>query len=97
MNVVRVVRAVEAFQRRGFESGTILEVGPWFGSFALPLRRLGYDVVAATPTSVTWARRVRRAAEQNESVTDRRFNLRVRASGAAADVEASAGQGQRLA
>jgi len=46
MNVVRVVRVVEALRRRGFESGAILEVGSWFGSFALALQRLGYDVVA---------------------------------------------------
>ncbi len=46
MNVVRVVRAVELMRRRGFESGDVLEVGAWFGSFALPLRRLGYEVVA---------------------------------------------------
>jgi ABC-type polysaccharide/polyol phosphate transport system ATPase subunit/2-polyprenyl-3-methyl-5-hydroxy-6-metoxy-1,4-benzoquinol methylase len=46
MNVVRVVRLVELLQRRGVASGDVLEVGAWFGSFALPLRRLGYDVVA---------------------------------------------------
>ena len=46
MNVVRVVRLVELLQRRGFEGGRMLEVGAWFGSFALALRRLGYDVVA---------------------------------------------------
>ena len=46
MNVVRVVRLVELIRRRGFESGKVLEVGAWFGSFALALRRLGYDVVA---------------------------------------------------
>jgi 2-polyprenyl-3-methyl-5-hydroxy-6-metoxy-1,4-benzoquinol methylase len=46
MNVVRVVRLVELLQRRGLESGAVLEVGAWFGSFALALRRLGYDVVA---------------------------------------------------
>ena len=46
MNVVRVVRLVEGLRRRGFEAGEVLEVGAWFGSFALALRRLGYDVVA---------------------------------------------------
>jgi SAM-dependent methyltransferase len=46
MNVVRVVRLVEVLRRQGFEAGTVLEVGSWFGSFALALRRLGYDVVA---------------------------------------------------
>jgi 2-polyprenyl-3-methyl-5-hydroxy-6-metoxy-1,4-benzoquinol methylase len=46
MNVVRVVRLVELLRRRGFEGGAVLEVGAWFGSFALALRRLGYDVVA---------------------------------------------------
>jgi SAM-dependent methyltransferase len=46
MNVVRVVRLVESLRRRGVESGTVLEVGAWFGSFALSLGRLGYDVVA---------------------------------------------------
>jgi SAM-dependent methyltransferase len=46
MNVVRVVRLVEELRRRGFESGEVLEVGAWFGSFALALRRLGYEVVA---------------------------------------------------
>jgi 2-polyprenyl-3-methyl-5-hydroxy-6-metoxy-1,4-benzoquinol methylase len=46
MNVVRVVRLVELARRRGFHSGDVLEIGAWFGSFSLPLRRLGYDVVA---------------------------------------------------
>jgi 2-polyprenyl-3-methyl-5-hydroxy-6-metoxy-1,4-benzoquinol methylase len=46
MNVVRVVRLVELLRRRGFESGEVLEVGAWFGSFALALCRLGYNVVA---------------------------------------------------
>ena len=46
MNVVRVVRLVEALRRRGFEQGHVLEVGSWFGSFALALRRLGYGVTA---------------------------------------------------
>jgi 2-polyprenyl-3-methyl-5-hydroxy-6-metoxy-1,4-benzoquinol methylase len=46
MNVVRVVRLVEQLRRRGVEPGRVLEVGAWFGSFALALRRLGYDVVA---------------------------------------------------
>ena len=46
MNVVRVVRLVELLRRRGFEGGEVLEVGAWFGSFALALRRLGYNVVA---------------------------------------------------
>ena len=46
MNVVRVVRLVELLRCRGFEGGEVLEVGAWFGSFALALRRLGYDVVA---------------------------------------------------
>jgi len=46
MSVVRVVRLVEALRRRGVEGGTVLEVGAWFGSFALALRRLGFDVVA---------------------------------------------------
>jgi 2-polyprenyl-3-methyl-5-hydroxy-6-metoxy-1,4-benzoquinol methylase len=46
MNVVRVVRLVDLLRRRGVESGEVLEVGAWFGSFALALRRLGYGVVA---------------------------------------------------
>jgi SAM-dependent methyltransferase len=46
MNVVRVVRVVELLRRRGFSGGELLEVGAWFGSFALALRRLGYSVVA---------------------------------------------------
>jgi 2-polyprenyl-3-methyl-5-hydroxy-6-metoxy-1,4-benzoquinol methylase len=46
MNVVRVVRLVELLRRRGFERARVLEVGAWFGSFALALRKLGYDVVA---------------------------------------------------
>jgi SAM-dependent methyltransferase len=46
MNVVRVVRLVESLRRRGIETGTVLEVGAWFGSFALSLRRLGYEVLA---------------------------------------------------
>jgi 2-polyprenyl-3-methyl-5-hydroxy-6-metoxy-1,4-benzoquinol methylase len=46
MNVVRVVRLVELLQRRGFQGGGVLEVGAWFGSFALAFRRLGYNVVA---------------------------------------------------
>jgi SAM-dependent methyltransferase len=32
--------------RRGLERGAVLEWGSWFGSFALPLQRLGYDVTA---------------------------------------------------
>jgi SAM-dependent methyltransferase len=47
MNVVRVVRLVESLRRRGVKTGTVLEVGAWMGSFALSLRRLGYEVVAA--------------------------------------------------
>jgi SAM-dependent methyltransferase len=43
---VRVVRLVERLRRRGVEGGRVLEVGAWFGSFAIALRRLGYDVVA---------------------------------------------------
>jgi 2-polyprenyl-3-methyl-5-hydroxy-6-metoxy-1,4-benzoquinol methylase len=46
MNVVRVVRLADQLRRRGVARGRILEVGAWFGSFALALRRLGYDVVA---------------------------------------------------
>jgi SAM-dependent methyltransferase len=46
MNVVRVVRLVELLRRRGFDAGAVLEVGAWFGSSAVALRRLGYDVVA---------------------------------------------------
>ena len=46
MNVVRVVRLVELLRRRGIEGGTVLEVGAWFGTFALALRRIGYDVTA---------------------------------------------------
>ncbi len=46
MNVVRVVRLVDSLRRRGVETGTVLEVGAWFGSFALSLSRLGYQVVA---------------------------------------------------
>lgn len=46
MNVVRVVRMVESLRRRGLQAGRVLEVGSWFGSFALAFRRLGYDVVA---------------------------------------------------
>jgi 2-polyprenyl-3-methyl-5-hydroxy-6-metoxy-1,4-benzoquinol methylase len=46
MTVVRVVRLVELLRRRGFETGEVLEVGSWLGSFSLALRRLGYDVVA---------------------------------------------------
>ena len=46
MNIVRVIRLVESLRRRGVESGTVLEVGAWFGSFALSLSRLGYEVVA---------------------------------------------------
>lgn len=47
MNVVRVVRLVELLKRRGLDQGKVVEVGAWFGSFALALQRLGYDVVAA--------------------------------------------------
>jgi SAM-dependent methyltransferase len=46
MNVVRVVRLVELLRSRGVDHGSVLEVGAWFGSFALALRRLGYEVVA---------------------------------------------------
>jgi 2-polyprenyl-3-methyl-5-hydroxy-6-metoxy-1,4-benzoquinol methylase len=46
MNTVRVVRLVDTIRRRNDEGRRILEVGAWFGSFALPLARLGYDVTA---------------------------------------------------
>ena len=45
MNSVRVVRLVEALRRRG-SGNRVVEVGAWFGSFALPLARLGYEVTA---------------------------------------------------
>jgi SAM-dependent methyltransferase len=46
MSVVRVVRLVETLRRRGFDHGSVLEIGSWLGNFALALRRLGYDIVA---------------------------------------------------
>jgi 2-polyprenyl-3-methyl-5-hydroxy-6-metoxy-1,4-benzoquinol methylase len=45
MNTVRVVRLVDALRRRG-DGRRLVEVGAWFGSFALPLARLGYEVTA---------------------------------------------------
>ena len=46
MNTVRIVRLVDALRQRGKASGRLVELGAWFGSFALPLARLGYDVTA---------------------------------------------------
>jgi hypothetical protein len=56
MNVVRVVRLVEVLRRRGVVRGEVLEVGAWFGSFSLALRRLGYEVVACDRYSSTAVR-----------------------------------------
>lgn len=45
-NVSRVLNVVRELQALGLTSGSILEVGSYFGSFALPLQRLGYEVTA---------------------------------------------------
>jgi hypothetical protein len=39
-----MTRLLDAFRSLGFARGHVLEVGCLFGSFALPLRRLGYEV-----------------------------------------------------
>jgi 2-polyprenyl-3-methyl-5-hydroxy-6-metoxy-1,4-benzoquinol methylase len=43
---IRVLALVEELQRRGLSSGRILDLGSLYGSFALPLQRLGYEVTA---------------------------------------------------
>jgi 2-polyprenyl-3-methyl-5-hydroxy-6-metoxy-1,4-benzoquinol methylase len=46
MNVVRVVNCVQLLRDMEVPIRTVLEVGSFFGSFALPLQRLGYQVTA---------------------------------------------------
>jgi len=47
MNVVRIANLHEILVRSyDFNKGTLLEVGSYFGSFALALQRLGYQVTA---------------------------------------------------
>jgi hypothetical protein len=43
---IRVMCLYEALRRRGLHHGSILEVGSFFGCFALLLARLGYGVTA---------------------------------------------------
>lgn len=45
-NVVRVLNLHDALLRKGFRGGSVLEIGSYFGSFALALQRLGYQVTA---------------------------------------------------
>jgi 2-polyprenyl-3-methyl-5-hydroxy-6-metoxy-1,4-benzoquinol methylase len=46
MNSGRVLNLYRALQRKGFRGGSVLEIGSYFGSFALTLQRLGYQVTA---------------------------------------------------
>lgn len=45
-NRIRVLNLVQLLRRRGLASGRVLEVGSLYGSFPLPLQRLGYQVTA---------------------------------------------------
>jgi 2-polyprenyl-3-methyl-5-hydroxy-6-metoxy-1,4-benzoquinol methylase len=46
MNTVRVLNMYDAMLRKGFRKGALLELGSYFGSFALAFQRLGYEVTA---------------------------------------------------
>jgi 2-polyprenyl-3-methyl-5-hydroxy-6-metoxy-1,4-benzoquinol methylase len=46
MTAIRVASLCDLLREKGFRSGSVLELGSLFGSFALPLRRLGYEVTA---------------------------------------------------
>src|SRR6266487_2414364 len=43
-SITRVSHLIEELYRRGVTSGSVLEVGSLFGQFAIPLRRLGFNV-----------------------------------------------------
>ena len=43
---LRVTHLCDALAEHGLTSGSVLEIGSLYGSFALSLRRLGYDVTA---------------------------------------------------
>jgi 2-polyprenyl-3-methyl-5-hydroxy-6-metoxy-1,4-benzoquinol methylase len=43
-NLIRVYHLITSFREQGFYSGSILEVGSFFGTFAIPLQKLGYQV-----------------------------------------------------
>ncbi len=45
-NTLRVVRCHEMLKSQGLQQGSILEIGSYFGSFALAFKRLGYEVTA---------------------------------------------------
>lgn len=46
MSVTRVVGAIRLLEKLGLPGGRVLEVGSFFGLFALSLQRLGYEVTA---------------------------------------------------
>lgn len=46
MNTVRIFNLLEVLKKKQFHSGTILEIGSYFGSFSLALQKLGYSVTA---------------------------------------------------
>ena len=43
---IRVIAALDELRRRGFTKGRVLDLGSLYGAFALPFRRLGYEVTA---------------------------------------------------
>lgn len=45
-SLIRVYHLVDALRKAGCHNGKILEVGAFIGTFAIPLRRLGYEVTA---------------------------------------------------
>lgn len=45
-NTLRVVRCHEMLKSQGLTDGSVLEIGSYFGSFALAFQRLGYQVTA---------------------------------------------------
>ena len=52
MTAIRVAQLCDLLEEKGFRSGTIVEVGSLFGSFALPLARLGFNVTAIDRYSI---------------------------------------------
>ena len=52
MTAIRVAQLCDLLEEKRFRSGTIVEVGSLFGSFALPLARLGFKVTAIDRYSI---------------------------------------------
>ncbi len=43
-STIRVYQLIKEFKERGFNKGSILEIGCFIGTFAIPLRKMGYEV-----------------------------------------------------